>query len=212
MRCEHLPPWPQALARHRNGDVLLLDQPLRLGFERRALMIGAKTADLFGLVDAADGRQQALHGVERPVGIVSREGVPVRLLVANVTQLRGEGLLNPRKVVLEDSPLLRQHPQEHSRVALVVGDNLAKLGGVPRLQQANPIPTRAARCDCHPLLDEGQQPLGQQVEALADAFLIAQRCHADSLTFENVSRPNGFPILLKLAVNVYIIISSPRRS
>ncbi len=130
---EHLPPRPQALSRHRDGDVLLFDQSLRLGFERGALMVGAKTADLLCLIDTADGCQQTLHGVKRAIRVVGRESVPVGLLVANVTQLRGEGLLDPGQVVFENPPLLRQHSQEHSRVALAVGNCLAELGSVASL-------------------------------------------------------------------------------
>ena len=96
----------------------------------------------------------------------------MRVLVANVTQLRGEGLLDPGQVVLEDPPLLCQHSQEHSRVALVVGDRLAELGGVASLQQAHPVTTRVARRGRHPWRDEGQQPSANRSSPLPTRSLL----------------------------------------
>src|SRR6266571_4745980 len=54
-----------------------------------------------GLLDGADGGEQALHRVQRPVGVVGRERIAVRPPVAGFAQLAGEALPGPRELMVE---------------------------------------------------------------------------------------------------------------
>ena len=119
-----------------------------------------------------DGGQEALGRVQGAVGVVAGKGLLVRPAVAHLAQLAHQAALGVAQRQPKDLvPLIPHETQDERRV------QMGQLGVLWPLQVVGPTggsvgnPVGAV-LGAHLALDKGQQPLAEQVQRLADAFVV----------------------------------------
>ena len=142
--------------------------------EAQAQQLHLHLVDLVGL-GCGDGGEQAGRGVERPVGVVAGERLLVRPFVARLAQLTDDAALGEAQGAAEDDvPLVPHHAQQHGRIHLrrvlaFPPDQLVRPrgghGGDPVFAVLGFQLARHKRA----------QPIAQQFQRLADAFVVGDR-------------------------------------
>ena len=177
---EDVAPGFEPLTGQARWHLLGFGHPPGLGLEAGPLVVQPDPPDGIRLIGGPSSGEQALHRVERPIGVVSREGVVVRVSIPDIAQLGCERLLHAAEFTGEDAPVLGEDPQQERGVVLAQASGLAVLCLITSSDEPHPVSANLAGRRGHPRLDEGQEPLGEQFQALADSIPIAQRCHVSS--------------------------------
>ena len=172
VRRHHLAPRLQSPGCALDGETgLLAPRPARLLVEAHAQKLHLELLDVGGL-GRREGCQQPVRRIERPVGVVAGEGFLMRPAVPMAAQLADEAALSrpedhAERVVPRLPHQLEQRrdvPFGHRPIAdLRVIDKPPQRGGVDPLR-----PDRAL----HLAVDEGAEARLQQLERLADSFVI----------------------------------------
>ena len=172
VRRHHLAPRFQGSGRALDGETgLLAPYPACLLVEAHAQQLHLELLDIGGL-GRRDGRQQAVRGIERPVGVVAGEGLLMRPAVPMAAQLADEAALSrpedqAEHVVPRVPHQLEQRrdvPFGHRPISdLRVVDKPPQRGGVDplRLDRAlhltvdewDRAPPSTARAPCRPVRD-----------------------------------------------------------
>ena len=175
VRRHHLAPRLQGHGRALDGEAgLLAAFAARLLVVADAQQLHLELLDVGGLW-SRDGGQQPVRGVERAVGVVSGEGLLMGPVVSVVAQLADEVALGPPEDRTEHVvPRLPHQLEERRDVPLGrrlvadqwVVDEPPQRGGVDPLRLDRRL---------NLAVDEGAEPRLEQIERLADPFVIGCR-------------------------------------
>ena len=172
VRRHHLAPGLQRSGRTSEGEARLLAAlSTRLLVEAHAQQLHLELLDVGGL-GRRDSRQQAVHRIQRPVGVVAGEGLLMRPTVPMAAQLADEAAFRRPEDHAEHVVPRVPHQLEQRRDVpfryrpigdLRVIDEPPQRGGVDPLRLDRAL---------HFAVDEGTEPRLQQLERLADPFVI----------------------------------------
>ena len=170
---DHLPPAGQAgggPAFDLGGRGLAVSAP-HLLVELLAQQVLVEFAHLVGLGARGRRLQQPLGGVEGPQGVVGGEGVVVGPGVADSLELGDVVAVAARQLLAEDgAPLVPHHLQQELGVGGVdLAGGAPSAPGVHALDGGGPV---VAELGPALPVHEGGEPLGQDLDGLADPFVV----------------------------------------